>query len=300
MFCIQLNGGLGNQMFQYAFGRAISEKHRIPFTIDCTILENLSQKVDYTLRDFELDIFQLKVNNAHKEQLIKYKPSVLYKINYRLNKLLKLPVFLTSNVVTEKQFNLKLDNELLSSKDLYFSGYWQSEAYFKSIDSIIRSDFTFKPRLNNKNLKLKNKIDASNSVSIHIRRGDYVNNPSAFKTHGVCSVEYYNKSIEEIKQRIKDPVFFIFSDDFEWVRENKFEISNYELVDWNHGKESYIDMQMMSYCKHNIIANSSFSWWGAWLNNNSDKVVIAPKQWFADDVKNANSEKLIPKQWEKL
>ena len=293
----QLNGGLGNQMFQYAFGRAISEKYQIPFILDCSILENHLQKVDYTLRDFELDVFELNVKKATKQELIKYMPSTLSKINHKLNKFLRAPTLFKNNIVTEDQFNLKHKDVELYSNKLLFVGYWQSENYFKSIETIIRRDLTFSSKLSKKNFSLKTRIDKSNSVSIHIRRGDYVNNPNAFKTHGVCSVEYYRESIKEVKKKIVNPTFFIFSDDFNWVRENKIIEDNYELVDWNQGKESYVDMEMMSYCKHNIIANSSFSWWGAWLNKNPSKIVIAPKQWFADNLKNANSQNLIPKQW---
>ena len=299
MLCIQIKGGLGNQMFQYAFAKSISEKYQVPFIIDCNYFE-IKGNVDYTLWDFELNVFQLKVNKAEVDQLKKYKVSLLSKINARLNKLLNIPVLFKNSRVTEEQFDLKFYDESFNPKNKYFVGYWQSEYYFNSIEQIIREDFKFKPSLDEKNLSLKKRIKTSNSVSVHIRRGDYVNNPSAFKNHGVCSIEYYRKSIEEIKKQVDNPVFFFFSDDFEWVRENNFGIQNYEFIDWNQEGESYIDMQMMSYCKHNIIANSSFSWWGAWLNNNPYKNVIAPRKWFADDIRNKDSEKIIPKKWKRI
>lgn len=300
MFCIQLNGGLGNQMFQYAFGRALSKKHKETFVLDCSVLENHSKTVDYTLREFELKIFPLQAKKASDMELKKFRMSLLSKINLRLHRLFEVPYFFRTQTVSEVEFYSKFRGNMLSSIKTSFIGYWQSEKYFKAIESLIRSDFTFKPELNERNLKVKRRIEDSNSVSIHVRRGDFVDNPSAFETHGVCSLDYYRNAIAEVKNHVNDPVFYIFSDDCNWVRNSNLVGDSHEFIDWNQGKESYIDMQLMSYCKHNIIANSSFSWWGAWLNNYSSKIVIAPKQWFADDVMNAQSHDLIPKNWKKI
>ena len=137
----------------------------------------------------------------------------------------------------------------------------------------------------------------SNSVGIHIRRGDYISNQAAFENHGICSLTYYKTAIGIINSKINNPMYFIFSDDTEWVRNTDFGIKNFEIIDWNIEKKSYIDMQLMSYCKHNIIANSTFSWWGAWLNNYSQKIVIAPKNWFSNESRKSESEKIIPKDW---
>ena len=211
-----------------------------------------------------------------------------------------IPIFFKNIRVTEEEFDLKFRDKLFNPNNKYFVGYWQSENYFNSIEKIIREHFKFKPTLSEKNLRLKKRIENSNSVSLHIRRGDYVNNASAYKTHGLCSIEYYNRAIDEIKRQVKDPIFFIFSDDPEWVKSTDFGIINFEIIDWNIGNLSYIDMQMMNCCKHNIIANSSFSWWGAWLNSNSKKIVISPKKWFANDVLNEQAKNIVPNSWIKI
>lgn len=295
MFCIQLNGGLGNQMFQYAFGRAIAEKYKTHFSLDSSLLENHKQNQDDTIRNFELAIFQQESKRASKQELAKFKKTIL--LNKIKNKF-KIPFLPNSKIILEK--NLKLNNNFFKRKNFYFVGYWQSEHYFESIENIIRSDFIFKTNLSDKNKDLKNQLDNTNSVSIHIRRGDYVSNQSASKNHGTCSVEYYRKAIETIKDQVLNPVFYIFSDDFEWVKKSNLGVSEYEVIDWNIGEKSYLDMQMMSYCKHNIIANSSFSWWGAWLNSFDNKIVIAPQRWFVDNLKNSHFQSLMPKKWLKL
>jgi Glycosyl transferase family 11 len=173
-------------------------------------------------------------------------------------------------------------------------GYWQSEKYFIDCSKLIRKDFTFKNELDSYNLKLKSKIDKTNSVSIHIRRGDYVNNLNTNATHGLCSIDYYIKAVNYITERIESPYFFVFSDDIEWAKKNIMLNFPCQFISHNIGSKSYLDMQLMSLCKHNVIANSSFSWWGAWLNSNDNKIVIAPRKWFAV---NTDICDLIPSNW---
>lgn len=141
------------------------------------------------------------------------------------------------------------------------------------------------------------KIINSNSISLHVRRGDYENNSSAKRLHGgICTLNYYKQAIELVASRIKNPVFFIFSNDLKWAREN-LELEKYKqvLVNLNKGNNSYKDMYLMSKCKHNIIANSSFSWWGAWLNANPKKIVICPKRWYNN--KRLDSKDIVPESW---
>lgn len=298
-FCIEVSGGLGNQMFQYAFGKSISIMKNIPFILDYKYFD-LKPNDNAIIRPNELDVFELKAISANKEILNRYDDSIMFKINYILNKYLNFPILFKSNRINETINSLLNINELKNLENLFFSGYWQSEKYFKNIEDIIRNDFKFKKKLFGKNSALKKVIQNSNSVSIHIRRGDYVNNPSVFKTHGVCSIEYFRQAVALIKEHVNNPFFYIFSDDFEWVKQNDFGTSNYKFIDYNNGKSSYIDMQLMSNCKHNIIANSSFSWWGAWLNSNPEKIVITPKQWFANEQLNFRSENIVPKSWKRI
>jgi hypothetical protein len=298
-FCIELCGGLGNQMFQYAFAKSISIQKNIPFVLDCNYF-NYKPDIGNIPLPYELDVFELNTLIANNDILKKYNDSILAKINFKLNKLLNFPILFKSKRINENLINFDNINKLENIEGLHFSGYWQSENYFKNIENIIRKEFKFKNPLNNKNSSLKKLIQNTNSVSIHIRRGDYIDNPVYFKNHGVCSIDYYRDAIKEILIHIKAPKFFIFSNDFEWVKKNDFGITNFKFVDWNKGEDSYFDMQMMSLCKHNIIANSTFSWWGAWLNNNPSKLVISPKKWFANDLRIDDFKKIIPKNWVKI
>ena len=176
----------------------------------------------------------------------------------------------------------------------YLLGYWQSEKYFADYSDEIREDFTFKSPLSERNSDLANQISSVNSVSVHVRRGDYVTNAkNAFI--GVCPLSYYEQATELIKSRVESPVFFVFSDDMDWVKSNlKLDVKTV-MVNHNSGSESYNDMRLMSMSKHHIIANSSFSWWGAWLNPNPEKIVIAPKKWFRNG--EFDTSDLIPSNW---
>lgn len=176
-------------------------------------------------------------------------------------------------------------------------GYWQSERYFQDIVGIIRRDFSFQRPLAGLNLSLVKQIAETNSVSLHIRRGDYVSNPQAFAIHGVCSIEYYEAAIKYVAERVSSPNFFVFSDDMDWARSHLEIRHACCYVENNKGADSYVDMQLMSRCKHNIVANSSFSWWGAWLNGNADKLVTAPRRWFANET---DTTDLLPSAWVRL
>ena len=181
------------------------------------------------------------------------------------------------------------------NSDLYLDGYWQSEAYFGD-NSLLRSTFVFNELLNSENLKLVKRINCCNSVSLHVRRGDYQGN----SIYSLCDESYYINAIKILESRQLDIVLFIFSDDMLWVKNKllsrvpeKMEINLIE----NNNDDSSIDMRLMSLCRNNIIANSSFSWWGAWLNQNEDKTVIAPKKWYTNKVVNAEQMNKLPKSW---
>jgi hypothetical protein len=179
----------------------------------------------------------------------------------------------------------------------YLSGLWQTEKYFKDCEEIIRTEFTFKQPLNKKNSELSETIRRKNSVSIHIRRGDYIYNSEEYKIHGLCSIDYYKKAVECIANKAGELTLFIFSDDIEWVKNNlKFDFPII-FVD-NNVDDIHEDLRLMSLCKHNIIANSTFSWWGAWLNNNKEKIVIAPKKWFNEF--EADTKDIYPDSWMRI
>ena len=294
MFLVKLMGGLGNQMFQYAFGRALSLKHNIPLALD---LSSLGQKTGVdTPRNYELDIFNIEAQIATLKEIDKF--SIIHN-----NKILKsihnsfsfiLPFF----QVKEKQFCYnELKNDI--HRNTMFVGYWQTEKYFENIKDIIKKDFQFKEPLEGLNAELATKIKVSNSVGMHIRRGDFISNPVTNKYHGTCNSGYYKNAISYLSQKISGNMkLFIFSDEPGWVKNNlQF---NYETIyiENNNGAKSYEDLRLMILCKHNIIANSSFSWWAAYLNSNVDKVVVAPSQWFNN--KTIDTHDLIPDGWIKM
>ena len=289
-------GGLGNQMFQYAFGRMLAEKNNTQVLLDLSSFKK--QQVNITTRKYELDIFNLntKIATKNDKRFIAF-PSYRFK-EYLINMLSKLFVKNINKIQYIKEISCEYNPDIILDCDnIYLEGYWQSEKYFKDIESIIRSNFNFNLKAERENEIIGNKILSEYSVSIHIRRGDYVNNYKTNIHHGECSLEYYEDAISLINKKVKDPVYYIFSDDIEWAKRNiKMNVSK-TFINNNNGRD-YEDLRLMSQCRHNIIANSSFSWWGAWLNNNPDKIIIAPKRWFND--KSINTNDIIPKEWIKI
>ena len=286
-------GGLGNQMFQYAAGRRLSLLRNTDLKADVSFLN--SSEFSHINRKFALDVFSINMPIASGEELDKFLSVQKSKSKKDIQKI--FPFLYPYYTIAESKHNYTSDI-LNSPKNSLLFGYWQTEKYFSQIQDIIRKDFTFKKPLSAVNNEFEDKILGSNSISIHIRRGDYVNNVETNLFHGICSPEYYLAGLDLIKKTIDNIHLFVFSDDMEWVKTNmKFDIP-VTYVDNNKGDEGYIDMQLMSLCKHNIIANSSFSWWGAWLNNNPDKIVVAPSKWFNDTSINVND--VIPEGWNKL
>lgn len=295
MIKVALNGGLGNQLFQYAAGKALALKHNVPLSLDLIPLNSkLKWKGLATYRKYELDIFSIEAEINHPSFTNKYLYP-LAKANYFITRLTNQFMF---NYVKEKSF--EFDATLLQQPDnTYLDGHFQSEKYFKSVESVLRKELMFKRQLSGQNEQWADKIQQTNSVSLHIRRGDYLLNAKNLNKHGLTSIEYYQRAIEFMLAKIEHPVFFIFTDDINWVKESFKMDSPFYVVDNNRTSDtSYLDMHLMSLCKHNIICNSTFSWWGAWLNPDPQKVVIAPEQWFADT--SINSTDIYPSEWIKL
>jgi hypothetical protein len=280
MIIIKLLGGLGNQMFQYAFAKHVAIKNKEPLYIDLSVIERRNNIIDYTFRDFGLNVFNAEYRILQHTTLAK---GVRKIYNY---------FFPIQNILEQKYSATEVLN---LHGNIYLHGFWQNENYFKDIAHILRKDFTFKTQPGELNQKMINQINAANSISVHIRRGDYVTSSIASQVHYLCPKEYYEKAVSYYIEKMNSPHFYIFSDDIHWVKENLSFGSSYTFVDYNKGKYSFEDMRLMSLCKHNIIANSSFSWWGAWLNNNPDKIIIAPRQW----LKEAETE-IVPREWIKM
>lgn len=294
MIVVKLIGGLGNQLFQYAAGRALSTYHKTELFLDPSHLKLISNGA-YTQRNFELDNLNITAQMVDKTVLNNFN----FEQNKTLIKLKKLSPRLFSNMIfNEHQFNFHSEFFKLP-KDTYLNGFWQSEKYFNAVRDKLLSEITLKEPLSSFASALHKRISEPNSVSLHVRRGDFVSLQSANQFHGYIGLDYYKVAVEQIKSKIPDPVFFIFSDDIEWCKTNLSFLENKEYIEGkNNGISTQEELILMSNCKHNIIANSSFSWWGAWLNKNKDKIVMAPKNWFAE--KKINTNDLIPPTWIKI
>jgi hypothetical protein len=291
MIITRLNGGLGNQMFQYATGKALAIRHNTDLKVDLSWFGN--QYPGDTPRTYELDHFSTDIVLAKESDI----PSLLPpSITQRL--LRKWGLAQPGIRVLGENGQLYNSSIAQATDDTLLVGFWQTEQYFRQYADEIRKDFSFLPLLDKYNRQALENIQISQSVSLHVRRADYANNEQTKKFHGLTPIEYYKKSIAIIEEKIKKPVFFVFSDDIAWSRKHLSLPTNASFIDHNNGNQSFRDMQLMSRCKHHIIANSSFSWWGAWLNPNHDKIVIAPRVWFQDST--ANDQDVVPKNWIKL
>jgi len=281
-------------MFQYAFGKALAIKNNTELTLSTSYLQSkLPFKRWTTPMQYELDIFRLKANL--EENIFSNKLYPFAKMEHLLREKMNDSKM---NVVKETQFHFQ--PALLDAPDNSFvKGNFQSEKYFESIESVIRDEFKFTKQLDLENLKWKNEILNSNSVSIHIRRSDYISLKQNANKFAQIPLSYYQNAITYISQNSPSSVFFVFSDDIKWVKENLISDAPLHFIENNNTPQtSHFDMQLMSLCKHNIICNSTFSWWSAWLNNNPQKMVIAPQNWFADI--SINSQDIIPDEWIKL
>ena len=289
MFIFQLMGGIGNQMFQYAAAKALSVKRGIPFKI------HFEDPYKESVRRYNLDVFTLKIEHASNKELRKIRPSIGLK-----RKVHKLFHFQEKKHFVSEQNYFLFDKSLFTCpSNSYVYGFWQTEKYFNEVAELVRKDFTFKDSATGKNKILLDKIiDDTQAVSLHIRRGDYVSVEKTNKIHGICSMDYYEKAIALVVSKINQPIFYIFSDDMQWVK-NNFKIPYSTVcVDVNGDTTNYEDLRLMSKCKHHIIANSSFSWWGAWLNYNTSKIVIAPQKWA--NIEGLDTSDLIPETWVRL
>lgn len=284
MLVIGCAGGLGNQMFQYAFYFKQKLKNNRCVKFDISSFNNYKQH-----NGFELDkIFDLDIDYATRND-IRESGKALNSLDRIKNKLLlkKRPYY------SRKPYEaITFFPEMEKLKDGYYFGYWQSQKYFEDISEKVRTIFRFKD-IDEDNNYIYKKILNNNSVSIHIRRGDYLNSKNKI-FQNICTEAYYKNAVNYINEHIENPKYYVFSNDIGWCKSN-LDIKSVEYIDWNTGDNSYRDMQLMSYCKHNIIANSSFSWWGAWLNKNPAKIVCVPERWF-------NSEKgetidVCPSEW---
>jgi hypothetical protein len=291
MIIVRLSGGLGNQLFQYATGRAIAIRNNQRLLVDHRVFQTDG------FRQFCLPAFNASYDLA--SDLPEYRALIPPTRKQWLR-------FLMWRLTSGRQVTFVREKSLLFdphirqlSANVYLHGYWQSEQYFDDVRSVLRDELSVRVPPSEENLKWLSEIESCESVSLHVRRGDYVADPKASRVHGLCSLDYYRLAVKYMADRLTvTPSFYVFSDDPEWVRENLKLPYAVRYVTHNDDAHNYEDLRLMSMCSHHIVANSSFSWWGAWLGRNPNRIVIAPKTWFKDPSRSDQS--LVPATWVRL
>lgn len=300
MKIIKLMGGLGNQLFQYAFGIALADKSGDSVLFDDAVLRRaeICSRND-TVRQYALDAYKVSVNFATREQLhrcLTEGAGPYQRLYNRWRQFLGKKNKKSPNIVREK-LNCGYEPELLTLRgNRYYECYAQTERYFAEYRTRILQDLTLREPLDEANDAILQRIKNCEAVSLHIRRGDYLKHPDLY---ALCEPEYYHASARRIAEHCSHPVFFVFSEDLSWARGSLSLPFDCVYVDVNSSATAYADLELMRHCRHHIIANSSFSWWGAWLNPHPDKIVIAPRQWLVGE-KNAETVDITPKEWIKM
>jgi hypothetical protein len=283
MITVRLAGGMGNQMFQYAVGRSLALKYNTSLLLDTTYLLDRTPRPNFTFRDYDLDVFCIQAKTAS----CFLSPIALYidKIKNRIWKAKGV----------EKGF--AFDKSILSlGPNVYLQGYWQSEKYFSEIKDTIRKDFSLASPLSQQSQTLLEEITQTMSVCIHVRRGDYVNN--TFHDVGLGK-SYYDKGLEYIAGKQAIEKIYVFSDDIGWCKNNlQFPFTTTFVGEEYAGTKGEGHIALMNACKHFIIPNSSFGWWGAWLSTYEQKIVVAPQRWFTDNTVNTND--ITPPEWVRM
>lgn len=290
MVIIKISGGLGNQMFQYALARSLIHEGR-KVLLDCSGFDTRS--FDDTKRDFELDRFHIKINKATPKEVSKYYNQWQLFLNY-IGRLLKEDI---SKIVIEKEHCYH--KEIAQCDDKYLIGFWQTEKYFKSIRHELLRDFSFQESaLTSKNEKIRDAILLEEkSVGVHVRGGDYNTVGNVAIYGNICDTDYYNKAFTYIEKKLGKVKYYLFTNDTAWAhRLIPHENRQITIVDWNTEQDGWSDMYLMSICRHNIIANSSFSWWAAWLNQNAEKIVVAPCRW----QNGIDIADIVPDEWVRI
>jgi hypothetical protein len=301
MIVTKIMGGLGNQMFQYAVARHLAIKNNTFLKLDISFFDNIGNNTprEYTLGHFNIEenfltdkeLKKIKRNNFHGQSLPQ---RILRKMFIKLEK--KKPISKKAYITEPSPVFTKEVLGIKTEKTVYLYGNWQSEKYFKDIRNVILKDFSLKKEFSGKTKSFLENIEKNNSVSLHIRRGDYVQDKKTNTFHGTCDLNYYDQAIRLIEGKIENPIYFIFSDDIDWAKDN-LKTNNQLIFVSGNSIPDYEEIIMMSKCKHNIIANSTFSWWGAWLNENPKKIIISPQKWFNVDT---DTRDLIPDKWIKI
>jgi hypothetical protein len=288
----RLFGGLGNQLFQYAAGRAIAIRLGVELRLDIT------KFASYTLHRYSLGPFRAPKRIATVREIGRARGEG-YGLVVRVRRLLTRIPALERRSTRDLPGYLRgtsalFDPRLLDAPDgAYLEGSWQSERYFSDVREVVLRDFEVATPSGGQDAAVAAEIGAHGSISLHVRRCDYVADPA--RNLSTCDEGYYSRAIEYLKDRVENPRLFVFSDDPGWVRANMRFGLPMTYVAHNGPDRNYEDLRLMSLCRHNVVANSSFSWWGAWLNRNPGKIVIAPREWFPGETPGSNDVR--PASW---
>lgn len=291
MIVTRLRGGLGNQLFQYAAGRRLAWHRGTDLQLDLGVLER-SENRHYALHGFEITARRA---SSHTVKRCCSPPLPVRLVRRLFGR--------APGVVREEKAGFE-PGILRLPNGTCLDGYWQSERYFADAEEVVRRDLRFREPPSGRNRELATEISACESVSLHVRRGDYVTNPVANRMHGICDLEYYHRSVEHIRGGTESPRYYVFSDDPMWVRRNLALDAPTTIVTHNGPKRPYEDLRLMSLCRHHVIANSSFSWWGAWLAEGDGtkagegRMVIAPQRWVQSIEWQSNDR--VPDRWLRL
>ncbi len=297
MIIIKLMGGLGNQMFQYAFGRSLALKTRSPLKLDRTFLLDRGQRENFTFRDYDLNIFNIDENFATPEEL---KPFQITGTAIRQLGIISQLHVQKKYYIKEQLINFYDDLSRLKG-DFYLEGYWQNEKYFKDIEDILKKDFTFKNPADKQIDEIAKSVISTNAVSISIRMGDYLKEKKSDQIYYICDADYYQRAMDKISNLVVQPRFFVFSDDAEWCHKHLPKQYPIQIIGREYAGVKFENyLRLMTLCKYHIIANSTFPWWGAWLNPSKERIIIAPRHWYNPAKLSLNRNSIIPKQWIKI
>jgi hypothetical protein len=272
MIVVRLLGGLGNQLFQYAAGRRLARARKCELKLDVTAFD------EYRLRTYRLGNFSIAEKFATPEEIGSLRARGIRRAMLRVS-----PRLGPRAHALERSF--RFDPSVLErSAPAYLDGYWQSPKYFQDVDPIIRADLKARLPAEGENARLLQEIGSVSSVAVHVRRGDYAADPRTRMVHGVLPPGYYEDAIAYLKGKVKEPRYFVFSDDTTWARKNLRLDGPATFVAHNGPDADHEDLRLMAACRHHVIANSTFSWWGAWLGKRPGQIVVGPRRWFnADD-----------------
>jgi hypothetical protein len=287
---VSIMGGLGNQLFQYSLGAYITK------VLGQQVAFNSDALAHYRDRAVELNLIGLETpwneSGAVRAQL----GPLLSPMWSRRLAASRYGRFIQHNrfITDEHGLTESVVARVQKGEGLYFHGYWQSAKIVATVTPLLWDKFSF-PAMTAQEAVWRTRIDNSNAIAIHLRRGDYASNPKAARHHGVLSIDYYRRAADRLAGRVTDPVFYIFSDDPAYARSQlAARLPGPTHVVETGSPHAWSDLDLMSHCQHNIIANSTYSWWSAWLNKNPDKVVVSPAPWFADQ---SSAGDLIPVSW---